>query len=116
MRNALLVVAFVSGFALYAYAQTTQPTADALTIEADTISRLIPVQDIGAIKAGRPNVPFTATGNVVIAVNGMRVTADMAVWHTVSNQLELNSGSARIELPDKPTGFGIRQRSRGVRQ
>jgi hypothetical protein len=107
MRYIVLVGVLVSALGVVGQGQTTPVS---LRIEADTISRLIPVEDIGVIKPGPANLPLTATGNVVIQVNDLRITADMAVWRSGSNEIELNGGSARVQLPSAPTSLGIKNR------
>ena len=107
MRNIVIAVALVAGFGVYVYAQATPVS---LSLEADTVQRLIPVQDIGVVKVGRADVPLTASGNVVIVINDTRVTADMAVWHSGSREIELNGGSVRIQLPAGPNSLRISNR------
>lgn len=112
-KIALLVVVVVLAIGVfYAYAQiqTTVNQPVSISLQADYVQRLIPVQDIGVIKEGKANLPLTLSGNVVIVVNGMRITADSAVVNFGSNLIELNGGSVRIELPGSPTSIGIRDR------
>jgi hypothetical protein len=100
----VLVLLLVIG-AFYAYAQggrvSIRTTQDGVSVslEANSAERLIPVQDIGVVKQGRANIPLTLSGNVVLVMNGIRITADSAVYQFGSNVIELNGGSVRIELP-----------------
>ena len=110
MKKFMLAVTLAASFGVYALAQTTDTQQSAISIEADSIQRLIPVQDIGVIKEGPANVPLTASGNVVVVVEGLRITTDSAVWHQRENRLELNGGSVQIELPRRPTSFRLRNR------
>lgn len=121
-KIALFVVVVVLAIGVfYAYAQggdrvsiqTRQPAVGgpvSISLEADSAQRLIPVQDISVIKEGPANLPLTLSGNVVIVVNGMRITSESAVYHFGSNVIELNGGSVRIELPASPTSIGIKDR------
>lgn len=84
-----------------------QGPAVSVSLEADNITRLIPVQDIGVIKEGRSIVPWTASGNVTLTVNEMRITADSAVWHSSSTEIALNGGSVRIQLPGRASSVRI---------
>ena len=105
-------VVLVIGLVVYGNAQTQQ---DSLSIEADTITRLIPIEDIGVLKVGPADVPLTASGNVVLVINGVRVTGDLAVWRSGSKEIELNGGSVRIQLPPGPSSLTIRNRGGSTR-
>jgi lipopolysaccharide assembly outer membrane protein LptD (OstA) len=94
----------------YVFAQLPNPQPSAISIEADSIERLIPVQEIGVIKDGPANIPLTASGNVVVVIEGIRITANSAVWHQRENRIELNGGSVQLELPRQPTSFRLLQR------
>jgi lipopolysaccharide assembly outer membrane protein LptD (OstA) len=43
------------------------------------------------------------TGNVVIVVNGIRITTDSGVYYPDSNVIEITGGNAHIALPSSPT-------------
>lgn len=94
----------------FAFAQQANPPQSAISIEADSIQQLIPVQEIGVLKEGPANIPITASGNVVVVVEGVRVTANSAVWHRRENRIELNGGSVQLELPRQPTSFRLTDR------
>ena len=49
----------------------------------------------------------TASGNVVIVINGIRVTADTAVWHLGAMKIELGDG-VHLELPARPTSITMK--------
>src|SRR5687768_10384108 len=104
MKKFMLVITLAASFGMYALAQTTDPPA-AISIEADSIQRLIPVQDIGVIKVGPASLPLTASGKVVVVIDGVRIMADSAVRYQRENRLELNGGSVQIELPRRPTSL-----------
>ena len=110
MKKFMLAITLSASFGMYALAQTTDPRQTAISIEADSIQQLIPVQDIGVIKNGPANLPLTAFGNVVVVIEGLRITADSAVWHQHENRLELNGGSVQIELPRRPTSLRLTNR------
>ena len=109
MRKIVVAVTLASGLGISSFAQTAdQPVS--ISVEADSIQRLISVQEIGIVKDGPANLPLTAKGNVVIVLNGIRITADSAVWDRASRQIELNGGSARIDLPGPATFLRIANR------
>ena len=110
MKTFMLAITLAASFGMYALAQTIDTRQPAISIEADSIQRLIHVQDIGVIKEGPANLPLTASGNVVVVVEGLRITANSAVWHQRENRIELNGGSAQIELPRRPTSFRLTDR------
>jgi len=75
---------------------------------ADTITSG-PVNGYDSIvRVGRADIVITASGNVVVVINGTRVTADRAIWHWGSMEVELDDGSVRLELPSRPTSIQIR--------
>src|SRR5688572_3931523 len=108
MRKIVFAVVIASALGMSSFAQSPQQSA--LHIEADSIQQLIPVQDIGVMKEGPANLPLTVSGNVVIVSDGYRITADSAVWHRRENRIELNGGSAQIELARRPTSFSLTDR------
>ena len=110
MKKLLLAATLASCFGIYAFAQTADTQKSAISVEADSIQRLIPVHEIGVIKEGPANLPLTASGNVVVVINGLRITADSAVWHQRENRLELNGGSVQIELSRRPTSMRLTDR------
>lgn len=110
MKKLMLATTLVASFGIYALAQTADTQQPGISIEADFIQRLIPVQDIGVIKEGPANLPLTASGNVLVVIEGLRITADSAVWHQRENRLELNGGSVQIELARRPTSMTLRDR------
>ena len=110
MKTFMWAIALAASFGMYALAQTTGTPQLGLSIEADSIQRLIAVQDIGVIKEGPANLPLTASGNVVVVIDGLRIMADSAVWHQHENRLELNGGSVQIKLPRRPTSLRLTNR------
>jgi hypothetical protein len=112
-KIALLVVILVlviGVFYAYAQIQTTVNQPVSISLQADSVERLIPVQDIGVIKEGKANLPLTLSGGVMIVVNGVRITAASAVYQYGSNVIELNGGSVRVELPASPGSIGVKDR------
>jgi hypothetical protein len=81
------VVVLMTG-AFYAYAQvrTTLDQPVPMTVQADYVQRLT-------------DGPLTLSGNLVIVVNGLRITTDSAVFDPASNVIEIKGGNTRIELP-----------------
>ena len=110
MKKFMLAITLAASFGMYVLAQTADTQQPAISIEADSIQQLIPVQDIGVIKKGPANLPLTASGNVVVVVEGLRITANSAVWHQHENRIELNGGSVQIELPRRPTSLRLTDR------
>jgi lipopolysaccharide assembly outer membrane protein LptD (OstA) len=107
MGKMLLSIALVSGLGMYAYAQTTARPPVSLSLHANTITTRPASGEDGIVRIGRADSVVTASGNIVIVINGTRVTADTAVWHWGSKVIELAGGSVRIELPAQPNSIEI---------
>jgi lipopolysaccharide export system protein LptA len=103
MRKIALGVFLVSGLEISGSAQTVDRLMTALKVEADSIQFL---------ESGQPGGQLILSGDVVISVNGVRLTADAAVVPLGSKIIELNGGSARVELPSFPTSIGTTDRSK----
>jgi hypothetical protein len=116
MRHIILVAGLVLASRTPGFAQTASQGPLSVTVEADTITRLIPVEATGLAKAGPANLALTAFGNVVIIINGLRVTADTAVWRRETHEIELNGGSVRVHLPRNMAAFSILPRRGATRQ
>ena len=98
-KTLLLAVVLVSSCGIYVHAQNertirtkffqaiVQERPVSVTLEADSVQRLIDVRDIGVIKQGSSAVPLTLSGNVVIVLNGIRITAHSAVYHSARSSL-----------------------------
>jgi hypothetical protein len=107
MRNIILAIAITLSGA-YAYAQNVMRPSVSLELRADVVTNT-PVNGYdGIIRSGRAQYVTTATGNVVLVINGIQVTTDTAVWHVDSNEIELGSGGAVIRLPGYPTSLRVR--------
>ena len=116
MRKMLLSLALVSGMGMFAYAQTataprlslsaTSP-AFSLSLWADTMTDRPANGYDGIVRVGRPAMVVTASGNVVIVMNGIQLFADTAVWHQGSTDIELGGG-VHVELPTRPTSFSMK--------
>ena len=61
----------------------------------------------GIVRVGRPDMVVTASGNLVIVINGIRVMADTAVWHRGAMKIELGDG-VHLELPARPTSITMK--------
>ena len=108
MRNLSLMLACLIGIGGYVYAQNTTRSSLSLELTGDIVTTA-PVSGYdGVIRSGRAQYVTTATGNVLIVINGIQVTADSAVWHQGSNEIELAGGGARIQLPGYPTSLRVR--------
>jgi hypothetical protein len=105
----ILAAAFVSGLGINAHAQTLASSESvSLSLTADNVDRR-PVNGYdGIIREGRAAHVMTLTGNVVIEINGMRVTADMARYYSATRLIELGEGGrSRIEIPGRITAFSV---------
>src|SRR5882672_1554922 len=99
MRNVSLMLAFLIGIGGYVYAQNTTRPSLSLELTGDIVTTT-PVNGYdGVIRTGRAQYVTTASGNVLIVINGIQVTADSAVWRQDTNEIELAGGRARIQLP-----------------
>lgn len=107
MRKIILAVALVLVLGMYAYAQTIAGEPVSLSLSANMITTRPANGYDGIVRIGRADNVLTASGNVVIVINATRVTADTAVWHWGSKEIELNGGSVRIELPGPVTAIRI---------
>ena len=103
MRKIALGVVLLSGLGISGSAQTVDRLMTALKVEADSIQ---------FVESAQPRGHLILSGNVVISVNGVRITGDSAVVPIGSRTIELNGGSARIELPSFPTSIGSNDRSK----
>jgi hypothetical protein len=110
VRKALLAVAVITGLGVYAYAQTTAKPQLSLSFVADSVTRRPAFGYDGVVREGPADDILTASGNVVVRVNDVRMTADTAVWHWGSREIELAGGSVRIELPIAPTSIHFENR------
>jgi hypothetical protein len=109
VRRLILSVAIVvvAGIAVYAQARTSKD-AVSVALMADSISHQPLHGYDGVIRTGPAETVTTAIGNVVIIVNGVRVTTDQAAWNSGSNVIEIGRNSAaRIELPGKVSSLRI---------
>jgi lipopolysaccharide assembly outer membrane protein LptD (OstA) len=86
-------------------AQSTGSQTVSLSLTADTLSRTPKHGYDGVVRVGSAEHVITASGDVVIVINGTRVTADTFRWDRSSNVIELNGGSIRLELPAPPSSF-----------
>ena len=103
MRRIILAATLVSACGAYAFAQTV-PNPVSLSFTADTI-RVRPAFGYdGIVREGKADNILTATGNVIVVVNDMRLTSNTAAWHWDSKEIEL-AGGVRIELPAVPTSL-----------
>jgi hypothetical protein len=103
MRNVLLALVLTSGVVATAFARTGDlPLMTALFVDADAVQT---VSDSSGLR-GTMNL----SGNVLLIVNGVRITADSAVVGFGSSVIELNGGSARIEMPKYPTSIRLGDR------
>ena len=103
MRRIVIAVIVASGLGISVFAQTVDRLLTALKFEANSVQR---------IESGISRGQLILSGDVAILVNGVRITADSAVVPFGSNVIELNGGSARIELPSAPTSIGPNERSK----
>ena len=115
----ILFAAVVLGLGICTYAQSTAPSRPYLSLAAaspppsfsmvaDTITSG-PVNGYdGVVRIEKADSVVTASGNVVIVLNEIRMTADLAVWHWGSTQVELDGGRVHLELPIRPTSIQIR--------
>jgi hypothetical protein len=108
MRRMILTLVFVTSIGAYAYAQTGMRPSVSLELLADVVTTT-PVNGYdGVIRSGRAQHVTTASGNVLLVINGIQVTADTAVWYEESNEIALGSGGALMRLPGPPTSLRIR--------
>jgi hypothetical protein len=109
MRSMIVTIGFFCGVCAFAYAQPEVRPGVSLELVGDIVTTA-PVDGYdGVVRSGRAQHVTTASGNVLIVINGVRVTADSAVWHQASNEIELAGGGVRIQLPGNPTSLRIRQ-------
>ena len=105
MRNIFLALALAMGFVATAFAQTGDlPLMTALFADADTVQT---TDDSPGVRAA-----LNLSGNVLLVVNGVRITADSAVVGFGSSVIELNGGSVKIEMPKYPTSIRLGDRHR----
>ena len=103
MRRILLTVGLVlSSLGMYTYAQTQR------TIETPFFRAIVTVPEVSpSVQADfsqrLADGSWRLTGNVVIVVNGIRITTDSGVFYPDSNVIEVSGGNAHIELPNSPT-------------
>ena len=103
MRNVLLALVLTSGFVATAFGQTGDlPLMTALFVDADTVET---TDDSPGVRS-----TMSLSGNVLLVVNGVRITADSAVVGFGSPVIELNGGSARIEMPKYPSSIRLGDR------
>jgi lipopolysaccharide assembly outer membrane protein LptD (OstA) len=95
MKKALVCVAILLICAIGAVAQ--KPPKPSLSISALKIERT-------------PDGGTTFSGNVVIIINGVRVTADKAVHWEQRNEIVLADGGVRLTLVDGLGGLRIERR------
>jgi hypothetical protein len=110
----ILSVALVSGFVVSGYAQTptqASPESVSLSLTADSVdTRPLHGYD-GVARPGPAEQVTTLSGNVEILINGMRVTADHAVWYWQTNTIELGRGDVtRIQFPGRIRAFRVAPR------
>jgi hypothetical protein len=103
MRTVLFTIASVMILLLFIQIPTAEP-ALSLYIWGSSIERM-------PLPEGRAGAEIIrASGNVVITTTGgQRVTAESLVWISDSHVIDLNGGSARVELPGPPTSVHIEQ-------
>jgi lipopolysaccharide assembly outer membrane protein LptD (OstA) len=65
----------------------------------------------GIVREGPADNIVTASGNVVVLINDIRVTTDTALWHWDSTEIEL-AGGVRVQLPRAPNAFHFENRRR----
>ena len=98
MRTALLGVALVLVSLTSGVAQEP-PTAPTISVIADTMGR---------DPDGGGGAAFS--GNVVISINGIQVTAGQAIYRMTRNEIDLADGAVLIKLASKPVRFDFRAR------
>ena len=108
MRKTIFAVAGLVALGITVYGQAQSDAGVSLSLTADSIDRR-PINGYdGIVRPGPAEYVTTAIGNVVIIVNGVRVTTDQAAWHSGSNVIELGRNSvARIDLPGRVTSLRI---------
>ena len=105
MRNVLLALVLTAGLVATAFAQTGDlPLMTALFADADSVQ----TTDDSPGTRGAMNL----SGNVVLVVNGVRITADSATVGFGSSVIELNGGAVRVELPKYPSSIRLGERHR----
>lgn len=95
MRKMCLAIAVVSGFGVYGYAQAVTSVLwqhGGMVVSSPTSSMAIRAQ---TIEKGRGWVKLS--GNVAVTTSDSRITADEAVFHPSTNEVEL-SGHVRVSL------------------
>ena len=103
MRKILLTVGLVlSALGIYTDAQTQR------TIETPFFRAIVTVPEVSPSVQADFSQKLTdgslrLTGNVVIVVNGVRITTASGVFYPDSNVIEITGGNAHIELPNSPT-------------
>lgn len=111
VRTIVLAVALVSGFGMHGRAQTPTPASTgsvSLSLMADSVEyRPVHGYD-GVVRPGRAEHVTMLNGNVVIEINGVRVTADTAAWYSATNLIELGrGGTTRIQIPGPVTSYSV---------
>jgi|SRR5688572_24243615 hypothetical protein len=108
MQKIVLALVLTSGFVATAFAQTGDiPLMTALFVDAETVQEM-PNATTDAVQGTRGALRLS--GNVLLVVNGVRITADSAVVGFGSPMIELNGGSVRIEMPRYPTSIRLGDR------
>ena len=110
MRRIMLAVAVlgVLGISTDGQAQAPSDNGVSLSIMGDSVDRRPLHGYDGVIRPGRAENVTTATGNVVVIINGVRITTDRAEWHSGSNAIDIGrNGAARIELPGRISSLRI---------
>jgi hypothetical protein len=103
MRKMLLTAGLVlSSLGMYTYAQTQR------TIETKFFRAIVTEPDVSpSVRADftqrLADGSLRLTGNVVIIVNGVRITTDSGVFYPDSNVIEITGGNAHIKLPISPS-------------
>jgi hypothetical protein len=108
MRHIIVALVFVTSIGAYAYAQNSMRPSLSLELLGDIVTTT-PVNGYdGIIRSGPAQYVTTASGNVLLVINGIQVTTDTLVWHQDSNEIELGTGGVVIRLPGPPTSLRIR--------
>jgi hypothetical protein len=112
MRKAVVTITLLACLcAVYASAQSIDTRDLVITVEADSAEMLFLARGAASAKQNPEDFPFEYRGNVVILINDLRITARSAVWHQQVNRIDLNDGSAQVQLPQQPktTKISIRR-------
>ena len=88
MRKVLLAVALVAGVGVYVYAQTAATPRLLLSFVADSVTQGPAFGYDGIVRQGPADNIVTASGNVVVVINDLRMTTETAVWHWGSREGE----------------------------